>query len=108
MYKLFTLAALTSVVVAAPHGSPVAQCNTGPIQCCNTVNNIQNEDVTNALGLLNIVVQDLNVPIGLNCDPISAVVGIGGNSCSQQPVCCENNNFNGLVAIGCTPINLNL
>ncbi|ESK88582.1 hydrophobin [Moniliophthora roreri MCA 2997] len=107
MFKLFILAALASVVVAAPYGSPVAQCNTGPMQCCNIVDNAQNHDVSNALGLLNIVVQDLNVPIGLNCDPIS-VVGLGGNACSQQPVCCENNNFNGLVAIGCTPINLNV
>ncbi|GAB88060.1 hypothetical protein GORBP_124_00010, partial [Gordonia rubripertincta NBRC 101908] len=54
-----------------------------------------------------IVVQGVNIPIGLTCDPIS-VIGIGGNSCTAQPVCCENNNFNGVVALGCTPVNLNL
>ncbi|ESK88579.1 hydrophobin [Moniliophthora roreri MCA 2997] len=112
MYKLFTLAALASVVAASlhgsPHGSPVAECNTGPVQCCNIVDNFENEDVANALGLVGVVVQDLNIPIGVNCVPISAVIGIGGNSCSQQPVCCEENNFNGLVALGCTPINANL
>ncbi|EEB91131.1 hypothetical protein MPER_10560 [Moniliophthora perniciosa FA553] len=102
MFKLFALAALTSVVVAT--GS--SKCNTGDIQCCNTVDKASNKDIQKLLGLLNIGVQDLNVPIGLNCNPIS-VIGVGGNSCTQQPVCCEKNNFNGLVAIGCTPINVN-
>ncbi|ESK88576.1 hydrophobin 2 [Moniliophthora roreri MCA 2997] len=107
MYKLFTLVALASVVVATPGGHDGAKCNTGDIQCCQTVDNAHNKDISHALGLLDIVVQDLNIPIGLNCNPIS-VIGIGGNSCTQQPVCCDENNFNGLVALGCTPINVNL
>ncbi|KAF8875137.1 hypothetical protein BD779DRAFT_1678405 [Infundibulicybe gibba] len=43
----------------------------------------------------------------MTCSPISAI-GLGGNSCSAQPVCCSNNSFNGIVALGCTPVNLNL
>ncbi|ESK88584.1 hydrophobin 2 [Moniliophthora roreri MCA 2997] len=111
MYKLLTLAALTSLALAVPtpggHGHGGSKCNTGDIQCCNTVDNSHNKDIEKLLGLLNIGVQDLNVPIGLNCNPIS-VIGIGGNSCTQQPVCCDDNNFNGLVAVGCTPVNVNL
>ena len=43
------------------------------------------------LGLLGVVVQDLNVLLGLDCSPIS-VVGVGsGSECSASPVCCENN-----------------
>ncbi|KAF1982441.1 hypothetical protein K402DRAFT_424548 [Aulographum hederae CBS 113979] len=32
------------------------------------------------------------------------------NECSsnQQPVCCTGNTFTGLIAIGCTPINVNI
>ncbi|ESK81797.1 hydrophobin [Moniliophthora roreri MCA 2997] len=86
MYKLFTLAALVSVVVAAPGGHDGRRKG------------------SRAPG---VVVQDLNIPIGVQCNPIS-VIGVGGNSCTQQPVCCDNNNFNGVVAIGCTPINVNL
>ncbi|TCD65152.1 hypothetical protein EIP91_003045 [Steccherinum ochraceum] len=60
------------------------------------------------LGLLGIVLQDLNVPVGLTCDPIS-VLGIGSSSaCSAQTVCCEDNSFSGIVALGCTPINVGL
>ena len=44
------------------------------------------------LGLLPINLQGTNVPVGVDCDPID-VLGLGGNSCSQQTVCCENNDF---------------
>lgn len=43
------------------------------------------------LGLLGIVLNDLNVLLGLDCSPIS-VVGVGsGSACSANVVCCENN-----------------
>lgn len=46
---------------------------------------------TAILGLLGVVLQDLNVPVGLNCSPIS-VVGVGGSdACSANAVCCEDN-----------------
>ncbi|ESK87626.1 hydrophobin 1 [Moniliophthora roreri MCA 2997] len=117
MYKLFTvatLATLATFVAAAPtydpyghHDTPVAKCNTGDVQCCNTVDNAHNKDIALLASLLGIVVQDANVPIGIQCNPID-VIGISGNSCTQQPVCCDENNFNGLVAVGCTPVNVNV
>ncbi|KAF8976316.1 hydrophobin, partial [Cyathus striatus] len=57
--------------------------------------------------LLSLDISDITAQVGLNCSPLS-VIGAGGNSCTQQPVCCTGNNFNGLIALGCTPINLNL
>ncbi|ESK88564.1 hydrophobin 2 [Moniliophthora roreri MCA 2997] len=107
MYKLFTLAALASVVAAAPGGQSDSQCNTGPIQCCNSVQAADSTTVTTLAGLLGIVISDVTALVGLNCNPIS-VIGVGGNSCTQQPVCCTGNNFNGLIVVGCTPINVNL
>ncbi|KAI0031990.1 hydrophobin, partial [Vararia minispora EC-137] len=87
-------------------------CNTGPVQCCNQVQpassvNFSRILPSSLLSLLPINLQGLNIPIGLDCTPIN-VLGIGGNSCSQQTVCCENNNFSGLISIGCTPINVGL
>ncbi|KAK7460567.1 hypothetical protein VKT23_009288 [Stygiomarasmius scandens] len=90
-----------------PGNGSAGQCNTGPIQCCNSVQSASSNAASTLLGLLGIVVQDLNVLVGLDCNPIG-VIGIGGNSCTAQPVCCENNNFNGIVSLGCTPVNLNL
>ncbi|KAF8646624.1 hypothetical protein AX16_007125 [Volvariella volvacea WC 439] len=83
-----------------PSGSP-NQCNTGPIQCCNKVTTARDSTAGLIMSLLGIVTS-LDTVVGLTCSPIS-VLGIGGNSCHAQPVCCSNNNFNGLIALGCSP-----
>ncbi|KAH6902433.1 fungal hydrophobin-domain-containing protein [Coprinopsis sp. MPI-PUGE-AT-0042] len=99
-FKLFTALALAAATIAAP------SCETGPIQCCNEVTKADDPATAILLGLLNVVVQDLNVDVGVTCSPIS-VIGVPGNSCSGQTVCCSDNSFKGIVAIGCTPININ-
>ncbi|KAF8161405.1 fungal hydrophobin-domain-containing protein [Crassisporium funariophilum] len=82
-------------------------CNTGPIQCCNTVQQSTATNLGILSGLLGLVLPSIGGLIGLNCSPLG-VLGIGGNSCSSQPVCCTNNQFNGLINLGCSPININL
>ncbi|KAK7460570.1 sc3 hydrophobin [Stygiomarasmius scandens] len=100
---------VTVTVTAPPQTTTISagQCNTGSIQCCNSVQKASSSSVGLLLGLLGVVLGDLNVLVGVTCSPIS-VIGVGGNSCTAQPVCCENNSFNGIIAIGCTPINLGL
>ncbi|EKM77793.1 hypothetical protein AGABI1DRAFT_42980 [Agaricus bisporus var. burnettii JB137-S8] len=86
-------------------------CSTGPIECCKQVMDSKSPQVTelltkNGLGLG--VLAGVKGLVGANCSPITAI-GIGsGSQCSGQTVCCQNNNFNGVVAIGCTPINANV
>ncbi|KDR81105.1 hypothetical protein GALMADRAFT_20915, partial [Galerina marginata CBS 339.88] len=86
---------------------PASQCNTGDLQCCNSVQSANSPSIAGILGLLGIVVGSITGQVGVTCSPISAV-GVGGNSCAAQPVCCSNNSFNGVVAIGCSPVNINL
>ncbi|KAF8523241.1 hydrophobin [Gautieria morchelliformis] len=98
-----------TVTVTAPAsaGTTISQCNTGSAQCCNTVgaaNSLPGAAVL--MGLLGIVLQDVSAVIGLGCTPISVIGVAGGVNCDQQPVCCTNNNFNGLVNVGCSPIAL--
>ncbi|PBK73441.1 fungal hydrophobin [Armillaria solidipes] len=81
------------------------QCNTGSAQCCKSVQDPKSDAVQSALGLLGIPIGDITANVGLTCDPIT-VIGLGTTSCANQPVCCEKNNFNGLVALGCTPLNV--
>ncbi|KAF9558075.1 fungal hydrophobin [Agrocybe pediades] len=86
---------------------PLSQCPPGDVLCCNSVQQADSPSLTTLLGLLGIVIPNVSGLVGLTCDPIS-VIGVGGGSCSAQPVCCSNHNFNGLLAFGCVPINLNL
>ncbi|KAF9045355.1 hydrophobin-251 [Panaeolus papilionaceus] len=82
-------------------------CDTGSINCCNSTMQSSITSLTSLSSLLGIALPDIGGLIGLSCSPLS-ILGAGGNSCSAQPVCCTNNSFNGLVALGCTPININL
>ncbi|KIJ33019.1 hypothetical protein M422DRAFT_183675, partial [Sphaerobolus stellatus SS14] len=89
---------------------PISQCNTGDAQCCNSVSSVSNPSTAALLGLLGVVIQGVDVLVGITCSPIIAI-GVGGGFISflysaQQPVCCTNTSFNGVVNIGCTPISL--
>ncbi|KAF8153770.1 fungal hydrophobin-domain-containing protein [Crassisporium funariophilum] len=104
---LVTLAAATPTRRTGEPTTPASQCNTGDLQCCNSAQAANSPAAAGLLALLGVVVQDVTALVGITCSPITAI-GVGGNSCSAQPVCCSNNSFNGIVAIGCTPVNINL
>ncbi|KAF8236276.1 hypothetical protein L208DRAFT_1252927, partial [Tricholoma matsutake] len=81
-------------------------CNTGTTQCCESVHKPGDTYLQSLSPQLVAALTSVKVPVGVNCSPIS-VLG-GGNHCTQQTVCCTDNHFNGLIAIGCTPIALGL
>ena len=98
------LAAANPVALGTP-----TDCATGDLQCCDTTETVSLPcplfeslaDIRDRqagspagaalLGLLGIVVQDVNVLIGVTCSPIT-VIGVGtGSSCSTNTVCCSDN-----------------
>ncbi|KAF9531083.1 hypothetical protein CPB83DRAFT_761920 [Crepidotus variabilis] len=85
---------------SSPSSTP-GSCNTGAIQCCNSVQTSTLSQVTDILTHFGLVVP-VGVPIGLGCSPLT-VIGAGGNSCSSQPVCCDHNDVNSAISIGCSP-----
>ncbi|KAI0656172.1 fungal hydrophobin [Cubamyces menziesii] len=102
--KLVTIAAVAILAAATP--TPGDTCSTAPIQCCQSVEPASSATAANLLKSIGVVVQDLTTPIGITCSPIN-VVGVGsGDACSANTVCCENNSFGGLVAIGCLPVSV--
>jgi hypothetical protein len=108
--KLAILAAASMAVfvAAAPQGGINNSCNTGPVQCCNQMMKSDSAQATFLTSLLGISLEGITGQVGAQCSPITAI-GLGsGSSCSSQPVCCSNNSFNGLVAVGCSPVNLNI
>ncbi|KAF8204672.1 hydrophobin-315 [Pholiota molesta] len=106
---LITLAIVT-LAVATPtrRNTPPAtsECDTGSTECCDSTSTASNPVTAALLGSLGIPIGSVTGLVGLTCSPLT-VVGASGTSCSAQPVCCTNNSFNGVVALGCTPINLN-
>ncbi|KAJ3493630.1 hypothetical protein NLJ89_g10971 [Agrocybe chaxingu] len=107
---LFTAATMAVFVAAAPapQGGINNSCNTGPVQCCNSLYESESEQGNILKALIGIATGPIGAFVGAQCSPISAI-GLGsGASCNSQPVCCSDNKFNGLVAVGCSPVNLNL
>ncbi|KAL0948208.1 hypothetical protein HGRIS_010815 [Hohenbuehelia grisea] len=102
-----TPASTTTVTVTSTQTVPASQCNTGKLQCCNSLERADSTVVGLLLGLLGVVIQGVEALVGITCSPID-ILGIGQNSCHAQPVCCQNNNFHGIIAIGCVPINISL
>lgn len=45
------------------------------------------------MGLLGIVVSDLDVLLGVDCTPLSLVDILSGATCNASPVCCEDNSI---------------
>nr|BAB17622.1 hydrophobin [Flammulina velutipes]BAB17623.1 hydrophobin [Flammulina velutipes] len=98
-----TLAAATPLDTALPRAAD--QCNVSNQQCCNSVQQASSGPAALILGLLGVVLQDVNVLVGLDCSPIT-VIGGGNGGCNASPVCCENNSFGSLISIGCVPISI--
>ncbi|KAH9917136.1 fungal hydrophobin [Epithele typhae] len=103
-----TIVAVVAQASPVPDGlGPVGQCNAGETQCCDTTGPAKDVLPPQQLnGLLGVVIQDLNVIVGVSCIPISVIGVEAGNTCSSKPVCCESVASNGLVNIGCVPVTL--
>jgi hypothetical protein len=78
--KLFTLAFVATLAVAAPTPNDGGSgSTTGTPLCCQSVTNSDNLDsATSALlsGLLGVDVSSLNIPIGQGCSGIAVVGGV--------------------------------
>jgi hypothetical protein len=106
-----SVAALAAVAVASPADisarTDTGDCNTGPVQCCQSTQEPTSHAISGLLGLLGIDISSLTGLVGLTCNPIT-VIGAGGSGCTASPVCCSNNTFGGLISLGCIPINIDL
>ncbi|KAI0812341.1 hypothetical protein BC629DRAFT_1589123 [Irpex lacteus] len=97
----------TTITVSPPTATSASQCGgTASLQCCEQAV-AGNSILGRALfGLLGLVVTEVDILLGLDCNPIS-VGSIGsGDACSATPVCCENNSVDVPISIGCVIITL--
>ncbi|PBK61822.1 fungal hydrophobin [Armillaria solidipes] len=103
------LLATATTIIPRGGGDGAACTATGTAQCCDSTQSPTDltAPVVSLLGSLGVVVSQLTGNVGLSCTPIT-VIGVGGTQCSNQVVCCNDNNFNGVVSLGCTPLNIGL
>ncbi|KAK0209398.1 hydrophobin 2, partial [Armillaria fumosa] len=104
---LLALSPPASATAVVPRGDGGSCCASGSAQCCDSVQSPSSNVVQFLLSLLGIPIGSVTTNVGVTCSPIS-VIGVDGTLCSNQVICCENNSFNGLIALGCTPINVGL
>ncbi|PFH46406.1 hypothetical protein AMATHDRAFT_69914 [Amanita thiersii Skay4041] len=102
---MFIKAALFTTLVAATALAADGHCNTGEVQCCKQLFDSKSDVGSVLLSSFPAEVRGLTGQVGANCSPITAI-GAGSTSCNTQTVCCERNNFNGLITAGCTPVNI--
>ncbi|KIJ61818.1 hypothetical protein HYDPIDRAFT_95787 [Hydnomerulius pinastri MD-312] len=91
------------ITLAAAGGS--SQCTTGQIVCCNSVKSADAvPNLSSVTGLLAAQAALLG-NVGVSCSTIT-VIG-EGKSCiaSQTPLCCTDNSYDGILSLGCSPIN---
>ncbi|KIM34685.1 hypothetical protein M413DRAFT_33101 [Hebeloma cylindrosporum] len=82
------------------------ECNSGPIQCCDSIQTADSHEVIQLLALTGAITEAPDTLVGMTCSPMTTLGAGAGSTCSSQPVCCEDNSFNGVIAVGCTPINM--
>ncbi|EKM76514.1 hypothetical protein AGABI1DRAFT_87237 [Agaricus bisporus var. burnettii JB137-S8] len=106
---LFVASAFALGAVAAPGGEPApstggqnSQCDVGKIDCCQSTQDAKSSAVQTLAGLLGIDLGGVTGLVGLTCN------GLSGSSCTAQPVCCTGNSFDGLIVVGCSPINVSV
>ncbi|KLO20323.1 fungal hydrophobin [Schizopora paradoxa] len=112
MFGLRLFAALSVPLLALGTPTPQAlgnsQCDTGSLRCCSQVTTPEAYGQTAGLGsVITELLGSISGTIGVSCDSVN-VIGASGNSCSAQPACCTGDTFNGLVTLGCSPVNVNV
>ncbi|KAF8198089.1 hydrophobin [Pholiota molesta] len=111
MFSKLALFAVATMAVFVAAGEIEESCNTGKVQCSYQLHRqlprvLRHPGFTQILALVGVNAQGFTGQAGLTCSPITVIGASSGSQCTTQPVCCENNNFNGVAALGCTPINL--
>ncbi|KAI0819777.1 hypothetical protein BC628DRAFT_965028 [Trametes gibbosa] len=104
------LALVASVAAMPSYGTSATQseCNTGSMQCCDSVQPAKSKDIFSLLKALDVLDQvGENDQVGLTCSAITTSAVGGSESCSAMPVCCSGNSYGG-VSMGCVPFPLTL
>ncbi|KAN0094870.1 hypothetical protein V8E55_003157 [Tylopilus felleus] len=104
---LLSVLALAGIASAVPsrkvRDGSSSECDTGSVQCCNSVQSVR----PSLIDVGDLENTDMAFFIGFTCSLITLGSISVGSSCTSQPVCCNDDTFNG-ISTGCSPITINL
>ncbi|KAG7094693.1 hypothetical protein E1B28_001840 [Marasmius oreades] len=104
--KFFALSALTTLAAATavPRNGGGGDSGT---QCCQQVTQASDPAVAVILKSIGVVLQNLDVLVGLDCSPIT-VIGSNNGACADgsNTVNCDDNSHGTLISIGCVPVSV--
>ncbi|KAJ7610421.1 fungal hydrophobin [Roridomyces roridus] len=106
--SILTTSVLITLAAAIPNNPPTTTISSVPPptsdQCCASVVSSTSAAAAAVLGPLGILLNGLDIPVGLSCSPITVI----GNNCGGTTVTCDAPaaEWNNLIAINCIPITL--
>ncbi|KAH7920747.1 fungal hydrophobin [Leucogyrophana mollusca] len=106
--RIFAL--LPLALLAAATGGATNECNTGSASCCDTTSEASSltQQQIGILSGLGVAVGSLTGLVGFSCSAATIIGTSASCSANQEPICCTDNTFNGVVNLGCSPVNVNL
>ncbi|KAF5327139.1 hypothetical protein D9619_004094 [Psilocybe cf. subviscida] len=104
-FAAISILALPALAAASAVRRTGDQCSGGDIQCCNSTQTVTALSLPIIGGLLGLALPIITGLAGFTCSPLS-VLAAAGQTCTKQQVCCTNNEFNGVIVLGCNAINL--
>lgn len=74
------IAVFAALVAASPVPGGDNNCNTGPVQCCNSVYQSQSQESSLLHSIVGANLQGVNAMAGVQCTPITVIGAAGGSS----------------------------
>ncbi|KAJ6527880.1 fungal hydrophobin [Mycena vulgaris] len=101
--SVFVASVLITLAAAIPNTTPPVTTPSSN-QCCSSVQSSSSSAVSAVAALLGLDLSGLNIPVGLDCSPITVI----GNNCGGTEVTCDapEKEWGSLIAINCIPITL--
>ncbi|PVF92938.1 fungal hydrophobin [Serendipita vermifera] len=97
------LAAAIFITSALAAPTEINNCNVEQEYCCDQTYDSSDKNALSMFSWIGIVAPVEGPMVGVQCNPIVNIIG-GVKGCQANAVCCSQNNFNGLVNVGCNSI----
>ncbi|KAF9042980.1 hypothetical protein BJ165DRAFT_1328212, partial [Panaeolus papilionaceus] len=78
-------------------------CNSGPVQCCGSLQAPSQYNAAAVASALGLAVQDVTGQLGVQCTPLTGIGAGTGNNCASSPLCCQRNFESQGAGVNCSP-----